>query len=470
MIFYNNKTQKKNLIVFIHGFKSSDKVWLDKHNEPSSLISYLFENQEINENFAYTFFSYDTSPLFNLPGFVRLIGNYFNKNIKNSQSLYDISQLLDSKIRIHCLNFENLILIGHSFGGIISKQYILNQIQKSKSTKVNLYITLATPHFGSKLANRLRWFFRNPQTFDLKFWSKTLEVLNEQWLQLPFRPKRIYIKSAKDTVTVKGAFAYEEEVNLRKLILKTHHFNITRPKSKNDDIVVELINSLSRHSIETKEAGQSNDKLKNNISEKFKKIRSDLGLTVVSKAITIQNIKHDLFHQSMNIRGSDLFQVIHVKGENLSSKTKVSYLEFKADSTHPCENEALELKAVDNLTNSDLTCEVIDQSQNNSKQLRVYLKKALHQNDKFDVNLKFTLKNTMRDKGIDFIVSHTDYAQEVDHFLLEILFQSKSPNQMRIYNLSEEVISIPKEDNGLFKYERFGKGSNRLWIYCEYEL
>jgi len=37
-------------------------------------------------------------------------------------------------------------------GGLVAKRFILNDIKKNSTSKVKLYISLATPHSGSVLA------------------------------------------------------------------------------------------------------------------------------------------------------------------------------------------------------------------------------------------------------------------------------------------------------------------------------
>ena len=70
------------------------------------------------------------------------------KNIK----IEKLSDFLKSSIEVYCSNYENIVLIAHSMGGLISKAYILKDLEEQLNPKVKLFLSLAVPHNGSNWA------------------------------------------------------------------------------------------------------------------------------------------------------------------------------------------------------------------------------------------------------------------------------------------------------------------------------
>jgi len=87
---------------------------------------------------------------------------FFRRGRLVNNSINDIAKLLSSSIKYPCAKYENIVLIGHSMGGLIAKKLILEDLKASTTSKIKLYISLATPHSGSNFAILGKAILGNP--------------------------------------------------------------------------------------------------------------------------------------------------------------------------------------------------------------------------------------------------------------------------------------------------------------------
>src|SRR5207302_5470147 len=85
--------------------------------------------------------------------------------------------------------YETVALVAHSQGGLLSKAFILQELLAGNggSVKVDLLITLGTPHAGRKVLNPLHWMRKIPglrtfgQLAQLASRSETIRYIRENW-------------------------------------------------------------------------------------------------------------------------------------------------------------------------------------------------------------------------------------------------------------------------------------------------
>lgn len=239
-IEFIKRNNNKNIIVFIHGFTSDSDTWTNSMKR--ALPEMLLEEDFINENFDVGYFNYFTKLLdFKKARFsAGLIRTVFGKN-SNSQKnigIKNISEHLKSSIEIYCEEYENIVLIAHSMGGLISKAFILDDLIENEDTKVKLFLSLAVPHKGSNWANIGGKLARkNPQIIDLKPLSRFLDKVNEDWIeQKDCIPKTVYYYGQFDEI-VEEQNAISFQVGKKyKVACNNDHFDICKPESK-DSIV-----------------------------------------------------------------------------------------------------------------------------------------------------------------------------------------------------------------------------------------
>ncbi|UOK56154.1 lysophospholipase [Bacillus sp. OVS6] len=191
-----HKNGNKNLILFIHGFKSDSKTWVNKNGE--SFPNLLKMSTEISANFDIATFDYYTklADFYSLKviktGILRLIGKEGVLSLKNL-SITKLGDYLRTVVDINCDNYENIIIIAHSMGGLVAKSYILKGINAS-SSKVKMFFSLAVPHCGSDWATYGKMLFRDhDQLIDLHPLNERVHKLNNEWIQTKNElPKTLY--------------------------------------------------------------------------------------------------------------------------------------------------------------------------------------------------------------------------------------------------------------------------------------
>lgn len=192
--YYENK---KNLVIFIHGLFGSNNTWQNKSKE--YLTDLLYERREIKGNFDLGNFNYESTLK---PGI-----NFLKKH---QLTINDLSRVLKTEIQAYEKIYDNIILIGHSMGGLIAKQYLLNNLNNNK---VKLYISIATPHLGSDLASFIK-YYKHPQIVDLIENKDYLVNLNREWKNNKTKlPESYYLYGVKDNIVKRASAIPDRDIN-----------------------------------------------------------------------------------------------------------------------------------------------------------------------------------------------------------------------------------------------------------------
>lgn len=218
--FYN---KKRNLIIFIHGLFGSKKTW---ENEDGKSILELLYIDEIKENFDFGVFIYKTN--------IRKKWCFIKKDQLN---IRENSEILATEINIKGQDYENIILVGHSMGGLIAKQYLLDNLE---ANKISTYISIATPHLGSKLA-KYNFFYKHIQIKELDYNNGYLKNLNNQWISFQDKlPTSYYFYGAYDKIVEKNsAIPFAEAKNV--FAFSENHTSIVKVQKQNS-IIIQLKN------------------------------------------------------------------------------------------------------------------------------------------------------------------------------------------------------------------------------------
>lgn len=251
--FIHDTLDKKNLIIFIHGFIGGEETWVKK-DESMTLIKYLTADKKICENFNMSLFEYHSTLLELFPKSQALLNMFKRKKNKVNLPINGLSKLLKSKIEYTCADYENIILIGHSMGGLIAKRFILDDLKENTDSKVKLYMSLATPHQGSIIANFGKKLIKNVQTKDLAALSESITAMNNEWVQNKNLPKRIYGQGLYDQIVSKeSSIALDSDIQ-KVIYSDDDHFSIIVPETKNvivDALILELNDFLKQQQIQS---------------------------------------------------------------------------------------------------------------------------------------------------------------------------------------------------------------------------
>lgn len=241
-ITLQGKRNRKNLVIFIHGLTGDSTTWIN--NSGKSFADLLNENREIKKKFDVGHFTY-FSKFYNIKT-VNKFANFFN-NLFTNQTVHaeinldisNITDLLMTELELKASQYEEIILIGHSLGGLISKSLILKQIQKNNGNiKIKKFISLAVPHNGSSLALIASKLTGNVQLKNLEPLDKAIVQLNNDWLQANQQqlPDTIYFQGKYDDIVLDtSSIGYENKTQNVKYF-EADHTTIAKPTSIKDSI------------------------------------------------------------------------------------------------------------------------------------------------------------------------------------------------------------------------------------------
>lgn len=151
-----------------------------------------------------------------------------------------LSDHLKAVIEQRCRDYDHIVIIAHSMGGIVARKYIVNRLEAEKNVgNVKALITYATPHHGSKWANFAIYFcfivslifnLNAKQVRQLRRKNKYIDRLNESWGNLGVDKKLDFkrVVGLRDWIVDIESSSYFEDNNVYKIAHK-NHFSIINP-------------------------------------------------------------------------------------------------------------------------------------------------------------------------------------------------------------------------------------------------
>lgn len=258
-----SKSEKKNLIIFIHGFNGGAETWIRKDKE-KSILNYLQEDANIIENYDFAVFDYFTEPSDKFHKIKGDLKSLFGSNDVRSRNIdiTNIAQILKSEIRYIDKDYVNIVLIGHSMGGLVAKSLILEVIRENSFSPFILYISLAVPHKGSNLAVLGKAILGNPQIENLNPLSNKIDQLTDDWLTYTdLLPETVYFQGKFDDIVPNTSSKGIDNRDIEIVYSDDDHFTIVRPKSE-DDVIIRAVKSHLKNLPNYKKENQKHEKRK----------------------------------------------------------------------------------------------------------------------------------------------------------------------------------------------------------------
>ncbi|KQZ45289.1 ABC-three component system protein [Duganella sp. Root1480D1] len=249
MIRFLTKSNKNNIVLFVHGLCGGEETW--KNEDGRCFQELLLCHADVANHFDIATFDYFTS-FFDTPSNVvntigwlkSLFKHSSNKNKKNV-NVEEISELLRTQIRFKLNEYDNVIIVAHSMGGLISKNCIIKDITDHGHSKIKLLISLAVPHLGSDGATYGKLISSNIQLVDLAPLSELCPRMNEKWIKLSIKPDIKYFYGTYDEVVPKvsavGVDASPKDV----IACDDSHISICKPESEESTSVIAVRKFLS---------------------------------------------------------------------------------------------------------------------------------------------------------------------------------------------------------------------------------
>ncbi len=237
MLTFLNGRGKENIILFIHGFRGGKETWKSEVDSPL-FIPYLMEEAKIKENYDFAIFDYFTkvTDVFEKVGVIKKLFNPSAKVEKNL-SIDDLSDLLLTEVEVTLEDYKRIVLVGHSMGGLVSKDCILKTLKKK--SRIHLYISIAVPHNGAKLADLAKLIFNSPQIEALRPLEEYNTEINKQWIANADQlPSTIYHQGKLDRLVARtSSIGYDAREDVAVVYSNHDHNSIVRPHSPYDVVV-----------------------------------------------------------------------------------------------------------------------------------------------------------------------------------------------------------------------------------------
>ena len=241
-----SKAMAKVAVVFIHGFCGGTNTWQNSNNQK---FYELLKKEHGLKQLGYFEFDYYTQIL-NLKNNIvtKVVAGIINKMIpggwkkpvvKKNTPISDIAQLLLTFLKHEVKDYTNIILIGHSMGGLVAKNVICEVLDGNcPDFEQNIigYCSIATPHLGSLTSVLLGPLNINAK--EMVPLNEHLMTLNHQWLEIADQiPKALYIIAKSDEVVPQASATPSlTKSKFPTEMIEADHTSICKPNSKNETI------------------------------------------------------------------------------------------------------------------------------------------------------------------------------------------------------------------------------------------
>lgn len=318
-MWFNKHPLNNSLVIFVHGIFGD--VWATWLGLPA-IIQNMVDYNELIRSYDFYSFQYDSTFL-HQPSLIPYVVDSLRQTLQAVQEKY-----------------ATVVLIAHSQGGLLSKAFILEELRRGngRTLKVDLLITLGTPHAGRKALNPLHLLRKLPglrkfgQLSQLASRSELIRFIRENWnekhiMRKPGNPSNTkrYIRS----VAVVGAYdiwaghAGSEgyAVDLRHYLQKSHPA-LAKPLSENEDLSRLIVGEIGEH------------RRPDAALQEIKEIRSD---EEKRKQFILRNV--ETVAQIVRLNRTDL------PLEGIQTKTATLMLDFLID----CPNRPLRCLSLDEM-------------------------------------------------------------------------------------------------------------------------
>lgn len=233
---------KKIGVVFLHGLTGGSETW---KNSKGQTFGDLLLNADVGSHIEVHHFEYYTKiiSVFDSAIAKRLLGrlpllrniSFLQGRIQRNQPIEQLAELLSTWIRLQLDHLDQVVLVGHSMGGLIAKDYILNFTPDGAPTTVG-YLSIAVPHKGALSAQFLKPI--NINAAELQPLNKYTSRLNDTWVsKAPSSIESRYIVASNDECVEEPSATPGVVPQNRKFTVAHDHSSVCKPENANDPVV-----------------------------------------------------------------------------------------------------------------------------------------------------------------------------------------------------------------------------------------
>ncbi|WP_017387650.1 esterase/lipase family protein [Acinetobacter calcoaceticus] len=163
---------------------------------------------------------------------------------KPAPSITSIANGVLSDIKAHCdIEKDDIILVGHSLGGIVIKKMLLRLNAQGIKHNISKVCFFDVPHGGSGFANIGKYIsWRNKHLKSLVSNSTDLDAINEEWVDKNIDQSLNILSIIDANETIVSAMSSKSIFRHHQIetINNVDHSSIVKPKTENDNIVIHL--------------------------------------------------------------------------------------------------------------------------------------------------------------------------------------------------------------------------------------
>ncbi|WP_241904807.1 ABC-three component system protein [Vibrio splendidus] len=168
------------------------------------------------------------SPL-NVGKFISNLFKTSHKKLKSNSSIEEISNLLRTEVRFNLASYDNIVVVAHSMGGLVTKSAIVKDIEDNSISKIKLFLSLAVPHEGAEAATFGGLVSKNIQIEDLAPLNVFIHKINDTWQKTNLRPTTKYFYGVSDKVVSKTSAVPIDKEKSDVISVEENHTSITKP-------------------------------------------------------------------------------------------------------------------------------------------------------------------------------------------------------------------------------------------------
>ena len=204
------------LILFVHGLGGGQETW-------GSFEQLLKADADLKDRIAVAAYTFPTRLWRCLPTW-------------RSTPMQDLAKGLATEVRTRHHNYQKILMVCHSLGGLVAKRFIIDAVKHSASLQVREVIFFATPHLGARLANTADFFsIKHRHLRQLRNDSDFIELINEDWATLKCEAQvgATYVVGGQDAVVSRHSAGADQSVKVE-VIPNKGHSDIVKPNSAAD--------------------------------------------------------------------------------------------------------------------------------------------------------------------------------------------------------------------------------------------
>jgi pimeloyl-ACP methyl ester carboxylesterase len=232
----------ESCVIFVHGLAGNLKTW-------EVFANHLAGQWIYDESFG---LEYD---LYTIDSSLPVVG-FFKRLLMGGPAIEILADSLYTTINEVCKEYTNVIIVAHSMGGLIARQYLVNLVKRTKEVgKIKGLITYATPHKGSNIASwykllGLHYFdfpfgFASQQIVQMcRHESSFISVLNREWDTLGIEQKIDFRRVVGERDFVVDRESASLGIKLYDSISNKGHFSIIKPLYDKDPAFLITFNYL----------------------------------------------------------------------------------------------------------------------------------------------------------------------------------------------------------------------------------